>query len=148
MAIWSSGSADMKLERNFMSLPRISVTHVVFMLLALFCGCGGITEPVSGIVTLDEKPLAGVTVVFSPVEGGRRNSVGTTNESGAYSLDYTIRDTGAMVGQYKVLISKTVMTDKDGEVETLPKKYNSDSIFTAEVTTTGDNKFNFNLESE
>jgi len=131
-----------------MSLRQISVTRVVVLLLAFMCGCGGAqTQPVSGVITLDEKPLAGVRVIFSPAEGGRRNSVGTTDETGAYSLDYTIRDTGAFVGQYKVSISKSSMTDK-GEVETLPAKYNSDSTFKANVTTTGDNKFNYNLESQ
>ena len=49
--------------------------------------------------------------------------------------------------RYKVLISKRVSTDK-GEVETLPAKFNRESNFKAEVTSTGDNKFNFDLESE
>ena len=131
----------MKLERLLMLGHRISITHAGLLLIVLFCGCGGTqTEPVSGVVTLDGEPLSGVRVVFHPIEGDRKNSIGTTDKMGAYSLDYTIRDTGALVGQYKVLLSKSVMTDK-GEVETLPRKYNSDSIFKAEVTTTGDNKF-------
>ena len=125
------------------------VIHVVVVLLLTFvCGCGGDQiKPVSGIITLDDKPLAGVQVIFAPVEGGRRNSVGKTDETGAYSLIYTIRDDGAITGEYKVLISKRKMT-KDGEVETLPAKYNRDSTFRAEVTASGDNKFDYHLESE
>ena len=134
------------------NLPRyFRVTHVVAVLLlalVFVCGCGGTkTEPVSGIVTMDGKPLKGVTVIFSPVEGGRGNSVGRTDKTGAYSLVYTIRDKGAITGKYKVLISKTKTTD-EGAVETLPAKYNRDSIFEADVTASGDNKFNFDLESE
>ena len=130
-----------------MSRSFVSATHLVVLLLAFVCGCGSQTMPVSGVVTLDEKPLAGVRVIFTPAEGGRRNSVGTTDETGAYSLNYTIRDSGSLVGQYKVSISKSVMTDK-GEIETLPAKYNRKSAFKAEVTASGDNKFDFNLESK
>ena len=96
---------------------------------------------------MDEKQLPGVQVIFSPAEGGRGNSVGRTDKTGAYSLVYTIRDDGAITGKYKVLISKK-KTVNEREVETLPEKYNRESIFSAEVTATGDNKFNFNLESE
>ena len=131
------------------SLLRYSrVTHVVVLALVFVCGCGATqTQPVSGIVTMDEKPLAGVSVIFAPAEGGRRNSVGKTDETGAYSLVYTVRDKGAIAGKYKVLISKR-KTVKEREVETLPAKYNRKSILEANVTASGDNKFNFNLESE
>lgn len=129
--------------------PRyLSIIHIGFFALVLCCGCGGIqTEPVSGVVTLDGEPLVGVQVVFHPVEGDRKNSVGTTDETGSYSLDYTRHDVGAIVGQYKVLISKRKSTDK-GEIETLPKKFNRESNLKAEVTSTGDNKFDYDLESE
>ena len=122
-------------------------THVVVLLLAFACGCGSKTQPVSGVITLDEKPLAGVRVIFAPAEGGRRNSVGKTDKTGAYSLVYTVRDDGAITGKYKVLISKTRMVN-EVEVETLPAKYNRATIFEADVTASGDNKFDFNLESE
>jgi len=59
----------------------------------------------------------------------------------------SLRDNGAIAGKYKVLISKK-KTVKEREVETLPTKYNRKSILEANVTASGDNKFNFNLESE
>ena len=131
------------------NLPRyFRVSHVVVLALVFICGCGGSqSQPVSGIVTMDEKPLAGVKVIFAPAEGGRRNSVGKTDETGAYSLVYTVRDNGAIAGKYKVLISKK-KTVKERDVETLPAKYNRESILSADVTATGNNKFNFDLESE
>ena len=129
-------------------LRYFRVSHVVVLALVFVCGCGATqTQPVSGIVTMDEKPLAGVNVIFAPAEGGRRNSVGKTDKAGAYSLVYTVRDNGAITGKYKVLISKR-KTINEREVETLPAKYNRESILSADVTATGDNKFNFNLESE
>ena len=129
-------------------LRYFRVTHVVILALVFVCGCGSTqTQPVSGIVTMDGKPLPRVNVIFSPAEGGRRNSVGKTDKTGAYSLVYTVRDNGAITGKYKVLISKTKTVDERA-VETLPAKYNRESILSADVTVTGDNKFNFDLESE
>lgn len=122
---------------------------LAFLTLMVVCGCGsGIqTEPVTGVVTMDGKPLPGVRVIFSPAEGGRANSVGTTDSEGAYSLVYTRKNAGAITGRYKVLVSKTKMTD-EGEKETLPRKYNQETTFEAEVTSTGSNKFDYHLESE
>ena len=60
---------------------------------------------------------------------------------------YSVRDNGAIAGKYKVLISKK-KTVKERDVETLPAKYNRESILSADVTATGNNKFNFDLESE
>jgi len=129
-------------------LRYFRLPYFVVLLLAFVCGCGGVqTEPVSGIVTMDGKPLPRVKVIFAPAEGGRRNSVGKTDETGAYSLVYTVRDNGAIAGKYKVLISKK-KTVKERDVETLPAKYNRESILSADVTATGNNKFNFDLESE
>lgn len=121
---------------------------LLFSLALLFiAGCGSNTKPVTGTVTLDGKPLEGASVVFAPSEGGRTNSVATTDSSGAYALQYTSKEAGAMVGDYKVLIFKPKATDK-GEVETLPRKYNEESTLTATVTNDGENSFNFDLESK
>jgi len=116
-------------------------------ILMLVLGCGSEMQPVTGNVTMDGEPLAGVRVIFSPAEGARANSVGTTDSNGAYSLNYTRDDAGALLGKYKVLVSKTKMTEA-GEKETLPRKYNQETTFTAEVTRTGDNKHNYDLESK
>jgi len=116
------------------------------LLLVLFMGCGSGMKPVTGVVTLDDKPLEGASVVFTPQEGGRTNSVGKTDASGAYELTYTNKE-GAIVGDYKVVIFKPKQTP-DGEVETLPKMYNEESTLTASVTADGENTFDFKLKSK
>ena len=53
-------------------LRYFRLPYFVVLLLAFVCGCGGVqTEPVSGIVTMDGKPLPRVKVIFAPAEGGR-----------------------------------------------------------------------------
>ena len=57
-------------------------------------GCGGelpTSSPVSGIITLNGKPLAGAMIIFSPIAGRGEvlagdGSAGKTNAAGEYSL--------------------------------------------------------------
>lgn len=59
---------------------------------------------VTGLVTRAGQPLAGVTVLFQPVAGGRA-SVGLTDSTGRYMLRYTEVADGAMVGDHTVTLS-------------------------------------------
>jgi hypothetical protein len=59
---------------------------------------------VTGIVTRGGQPLAGVTVLFQPVAGGRA-SAGVTDSTGRYTLRYTEVADGAMVGDHVVTLS-------------------------------------------
>ena len=121
-------------------------TCLILFALLVISGCGGTsTHPVTGVVTLDGAPLQGAHVIFYPIEGGRTNSIDVTDAAGAYDLTYTSTKTGAMIGDYKILILKPKGPE---EKETLPAKYNTDSILTAKVTADGDNIFNFDLESK
>ena len=80
-------------------------------------GCGGIAAnpnlvPVTGTITLDGKPLAGASVTFvgigaTPGEG----ATGLTDDAGKYELAHFRAGTGAMPGEYKVVIMKRVMSD-------------------------------------
>jgi hypothetical protein len=59
---------------------------------------------VTGVVTQAKRPLAGVTVLFQPVAGGRA-SVGVTDSAGRYTLRFTEVADGAMVGDHTVTLS-------------------------------------------
>ncbi|MFG0239925.1 MAG: carboxypeptidase-like regulatory domain-containing protein [Gimesia chilikensis] len=122
--------------------------------LCLTVGCGdsaGSDQPdlgtVSGVVTMDGKPLPAVTVTFTPTEG--RPSNGVTDEEGHYELGY-LRDTmGAVIGTHKVSIS----TPQDAPTppgqtykDPIPAKYNAQTTLTEEVKA-GDNTIDFKLES-
>ena len=60
---------------------------------------------VSGSVTLDEKPIAGIDVLFQPLQG--RSSSGTTDSEGRYELRYSPVALGAAVGQHTVSFHHT-----------------------------------------
>jgi len=53
---------------------------------------------------IDGKPATGLRVRFSPVGPGRSSS-GTTDESGHYSLTYSINGTGALIGKHLVSLA-------------------------------------------
>ena len=60
------------------------------------CGGGSDTPPlgtVTGVVTLDDKPLSDAEVTFQPEKG--RPSLGKTDSEGNYTLVYTASDNGA-----------------------------------------------------
>ncbi|WP_166828300.1 carboxypeptidase-like regulatory domain-containing protein [Thalassoroseus pseudoceratinae] len=122
-------------------------------------GCGGGSDDmpdvgqVTGVVTLDDAPLADARVYFSPTEGGR-TSEAVTDAEGKYELRYMRDIMGAKVGQHSVRVttgSPAVIGD-DGKVETpaipekVPAKYNTESTLTKEVTA-GDQEIDLPLTS-
>ena len=115
-------------------------------------GCGttsgqsipsGLT-PVSGVVTMGDKPLVGATVTFIPAQSGANASgaSGITDSSGKYVLkSYEGGGNGLAPGAYKVVISCLVKADGSvvipgpdespmqllvgGAKETLPDQYSN-----------------------
>jgi len=68
-------------------------------------GCSGSTDQpevgdVSGVVSLDGKPVPGVNIIFQPDSG--RAAVGMTNENGEYELEYLHGVKGCKLGQNTV----------------------------------------------
>ena len=125
----------------------------VFILAAMLtlvpAGCGGTKDrpalgQVHGRVTLDNKPLARVGIVFRP-EIGARESSGATDANGEYILKYIRDDLGGAVGKNSVRISK--QQTPDPKSETLPLRYNQQTTLVADVKP-GDNEINFDLTSE
>jgi hypothetical protein len=61
-----------------------------------------------GVVTLDGKPVDGANVVLKPAGDGMTGAWGATNPSGHFSLRaYEVKE-GAIPGEYKVQVSKTI----------------------------------------
>jgi len=78
--------------------------------LALGCGGGGpVVEKVTGVVTLDGKPVEGATVTFVPGAGGLFAS-GLTATDGTFTLNTAAPGAtpggGAVSGEYQVAILK------------------------------------------
>ncbi len=117
-------------------------------------GCGSSGPElgtVSGIVTLDGKPLQGATVQFTPGLG--RVSRGRTRADGTYELRYVGNEKGALLGEHKVMITsrweeEDPVTGRFTEhPERLPPKYHVKSDLKQTVEA-GHNKFDFATTSK
>jgi hypothetical protein len=77
-------------------------------MVALATGCGGPrTGEVSGTVTLDGVPAAGLIVRFDPETAGAgdvRPSCGFTGTDGRYRLMQTGQSTGVVAGPHRVSV--------------------------------------------
>ena len=84
---------------------------LVMAALMCFVGCGDKAVPVSGVVKMDGKPLAGANVHFQPVKEGNNQpgppSEGKTDAEGKFTLQIVSdQRPGAMVGKHTVTITK------------------------------------------
>ena len=103
---------------------------------------------VKGVVTLDGAPLARAAVAFVPYERGNA-SYATTDAEGRYTLRYSARNEGAVVGQHRVEIrTGGEGRDADGNLtetaERVPARYHATSELLVEVAA-GDNTLDFPL---
>jgi len=85
-----------------------SVASALLVAMVAGCGEGPRLVPVSGIATLDGKPIEGATLSFMPTSGNVTSTPGTdvTGPDGNFSMTYSGR-AGLAPGKYKVLISKS-----------------------------------------
>ena len=67
------------------------------------------TVPVTGTVTYKGQSVEGATVTLFAESGEGRGTIGTTDAQGKFTLTTVRPGDGAMVGTYKVSVSKTVV---------------------------------------
>lgn len=132
---------------------------LVVGLALLIAGCGGGSDgpsliDVEGTITLDGEPLGNAAISFLPAGAGvdgTSPSYGKTDANGQYSLEYSISESGAIAGKYRVAISTLQDADEDegvaAQAETVPAKYNVNTELEVEVTE-GGGPYDFSLESE
>lgn len=112
-----------------------------------FSGCGGADRPemgyVSGIVTMDGKPMGNIIVIMKPEIG--RSAMVRADEAGRYDIEYTEGERGTKVGPTTVTFEWPL--DYAAPVA-IPAKYTGvDSAIKIDVKP-GDNKFDIKLESD
>jgi hypothetical protein len=136
---------------------RISTIAVTVALMIACVGCGPTTGTVTGVVTIDGKPLkldsdTRGTVVFQPAGGQGAMATGVLDATGHFKLA-----TGAVSdiapGKYQVAISVVQLLPPSANAEQggkrmTPAKYSSaiDSGLQADVVP-GENNFKFDLSS-
>jgi hypothetical protein len=117
------------------------------------------TVPVSGVVTLDGKPVEAATVVFFATSADLA-ATGSTDAEGRFVLRTYEPSDGAVLGQHEVMIEKTTETQvmpQDPEAPIpppkiehhLPRRYgdHKKSGLTAVVEEPGPNVFEFTLKA-
>jgi hypothetical protein len=129
---------------------------------ALGCGPPAKFAPVSGVVTMNGKPLVGATVSFlpEPIKGSTEapvTSSGKTNDKGEYTLQTGSGQDGALVGKHKVTISLPATEVVEGDrrlprggprlADKIPPRYNTNSELTCEVPEGGKTDANYDLKS-
>jgi hypothetical protein len=131
---------------------RSAVTAIV---AALLCsGCGKSDGPplaqVSGVVTIDSKPVKGALLEFIPQGPGGAVAYGKSDASGRYTMHFGQKRTGAVVGRSLVRITSDDRVSVDGQdyerKELFPPRYNSKSEEFVDVKE-GKNTFDFPCES-
>ncbi len=148
----------------------IGLCYLISVLL--FVGCSHSmasnrpkTVPVSGVVNFKGAPVAGATVTFMSIGRGGRGATGVTDSSGSFKLTTFEPRDGAIPGNYRVKIARTITVGTPPaetvdpyksmgkppaphrEKDLLPTKYKRDTTsgLTAEVRAGGDNVFKFDL---
>ncbi|MFM7059445.1 MAG: carboxypeptidase-like regulatory domain-containing protein [Planctomycetota bacterium] len=116
-------------------LKASSASLLMFSLVLSLAGCGKSDRPTlvqaSGRVTLAGAPVAGATVSFQPVAGGRPCS-GLTNANGVYTITSYEENDGAPVGEHKVVIIKIAGPGASAPAEAAPAEDPSLSLSTME----------------
>lgn len=130
------------------------------ILCALLSGCGhGDSAPVSGLVTLNGKPVAGIAVSFQPVmtEGNSAPgppAFGITDANGRYTAQLMGETRkGAAIGKNQVRFS-AYMPPADPDVPSnakpaveIPRRYGHDSKLELDVPAKGTASADFQLTS-
>jgi hypothetical protein len=100
---------------------------------------------VSGIVTVDGQPAAGLEVRFDPEASDVGTSVGYTGADGAYELLYggVGGGKGAAVGRHTITVTAAEM-EEGGVAPAIPARYNEASELTFEVKA-GANLYNIEI---
>jgi hypothetical protein len=105
------------------SKKDISAVCLLFLCISVCLGCSSSgsnlpkTVPAAGVVTLDGKPVDGAQVVLVPAAEGTTGATGVTNSSGHFELRAYPEKPGAIPGEYKAQVSKTIEVKLKGSVD-------------------------------
>ena len=128
------------------------------------CNSGNVYVPVSGVVTLNDKPYKNASVNFQPIAGDQntapgRASFGYTDENGRFTLKSVDGQSGATPGKHLIRISTKYSKELKGyEVwdaakkqsvksaeDPIPPDWNYDSKREFDVPSGGTDKADFKI---
>ena len=133
-----------------MRIARYALGWTSALLLVALAGCdsGPPMGQVTGKVTLDNQPIQGLEVNFSPQDAKLgTTAIGYTQADGTYTLYYPGSEEGAPAGDYIVSIAPGEGGEEGGPQVQIPAKYNSATELRRTVKP-GTNKIDFELTSQ
>lgn len=102
----------------------VALSSVLWGSVLTLAGCAGkyTPVPVSGVVTLDGKPIDGAMVYFYAIGDDKegRLAQGPTDKNGAFQLSTLGDKDGALRREYKVVIHKYVPSRPDLKIPDFP----------------------------
>jgi hypothetical protein len=107
-------------------------------------GCGAKPVPTKGVVTVDGKPLAKATVMFTSQEAGGKDATGFTDANGDFELTTVRMKDGALPGLYKVTVHYSETIDvppnikKPAEVQKIQASAGSKALVVPKIYTRQD----------
>lgn len=134
---------------------RHSLLAFTVVLALIAAGCGNKKPVVSGVVTLDGKPLDNGTVQFFPMKGDGQTSAALLGKDGRYRMEASptkmkvVIRASKVVGQRKEYPDMPDSPTLDILAEVLPARYSdmNKMELTADIAP-GDNKVDFELQSD
>lgn len=127
--------------------PKLASVPIMFALALLLVGCGAPSDQppvgrVTGKVSVDGEPLAGVIISFMPDLG--RAATAVTDGDGEYDLIYLDGVKGCKIGPNTIVFA---VPTGGSPSHAIPKKYLAKSDLKVDVKA-GSNEFDFDLKSE
>jgi hypothetical protein len=113
---------------RFRRWAALGVVGLVAICTAAGCGGKGATQPVTGKVTFNGKPVTGGSLTFSAIagEGVKESNPSATAEiqsDGSFTLTTRKEGDGAVVGRYRVSYSSPAPEGSDEEPGDGPTDY-------------------------
>ena len=102
-----------------MTFPTARCATVLFLVTLVHPGCSSSNKPVevNGVVLLDNEPVAEATVLFIPDGNVGQPAHGMTDENGKFQLTTFKENDGAIPGNYKVTVTKSVPPPQPPEAD-------------------------------
>lgn len=102
--------------------------------------------PVSGTVTLDGQPMPAGVIFFRTVSSGSLDRVDIVG--GAFKGEAEAGARRVEICQYQTVTMGEGEMQTENQVNVIPERFNTNTTLTAEVTTSGANDYQFDVQSK